>query len=88
MSPWQELLDVEPGAKWPLLTLVRLDEVRRQVMQSVPSVAEGGRGASRADADIATRYAQLIAWDPMRRGYYEDAVSGKAVVVAKPRAGA
>ena len=102
----QELLEIEPDAKWPLLTVVRLKELRQQVLGSSSSSSGGsgtggaaqaaGAAAAEADggssggggsglaADVAQGYARLIELDPMRAGYYRDALQGRAHVVAKP----
>ena len=100
----EELLEVEPEAKWPLLTLVRLRELQRTLALSTASGAGGGEargaaasgaagaagawGAAAADAgsegsdEVAELYARLEMIDPLRRGYYGDAKSGRAHVVA------
>jgi geranylgeranyl transferase type-2 subunit alpha len=95
----QELLEVEPDAKWPLLTLTRLKELQQQVQASSsgstsgdaatsgPAAAAAGSGESLA-AEVAAGYARLIELDPLRRGYYQDAVEGRAHVVARPAAAA
>lgn len=117
----QELLEVEPEAKWPLLTLVRLKELRAQVLRSdAASSASGATGSAASErsqaaaaaaagqataaaaaaateaeaeaeglaAEVAAGYARLIELDPLRRGYYEDALAGRAHVVARPQAAA
>jgi len=102
----QELLEIEPDAKWPLLTAVRLKELRQQVLTSSStgsgsgssrggggagaaggSAAAGGSnsgGSSSLAAEVAEGYARLIELDPMRAGYYKDALEGRAHVVAQP----
>lgn len=65
----EELLSIEPGSKWPLLTLTRLQELRRQ-LQGVKIW------------DTVPAYEQLESIDPMRQGFYRDAAQGKASVVA------
>lgn len=88
----QELLEAEPEAKWALLTLTRLKELRLQVLHSCPagSAADGNvpDGTAPADlaAEVAEGYARLKQLDPLRRGYYVDAEEGRAHVVAKPAA--
>ena len=96
----QELLEAEPDAKWPLLTLTRLKELQQQVQAgstsassadaaatSPAAAAAAGSGEGLA-AQVAAGYARLIELDPLRRGYYQDAVEGRAHVVARPAAAA
>jgi geranylgeranyl transferase type-2 subunit alpha len=98
----QELLEAEPDAKWPLLTLTRLKELQQQVQAGSTSAssadaaatspaaaaaAAAGSGEGLA-AQVAAGYARLIELDPLRRGYYQDAVEGRAHVVARPAAAA
>lgn len=98
--PAQELLEIEPDAKWPLLTLVRLQELQLQVAGgSAPAAAAdaagqaaGAAGEERAAGEVsgnlaqevAEGYSRLIELDPLRQGYYRDALAGRAHVVARP----
>lgn len=84
----QELLEVEPDAKWPLLTLTRLREVEQQVRSGGGGGGDAAGGGADLAAEVAGGYAQLIELDPLRKGYYEDARDGRAHVVAKPAAAA
>lgn len=80
----QEVLELEQqvstegqgrmGQKWPLLTLARLREVQHQL----------GRPDS-ADAQLEAQqiYHTLSTIDPMRKGYYADAMQGKAAQVTR-----
>ena len=78
----KELLELEPEAKWPLLTLTRLQELRLQLQQQ----QQQHEGSAEAEAAaIQAGYEQLCDVDPMRRGYYADAAGGRAHVVAKPQ---
>jgi geranylgeranyl transferase type-2 subunit alpha len=76
----RDLLEMEPGAKWPLLTLTRLQELQAQVGGG------GGGGGAAAAAEVQAAYEELAAVDPMRAGFYKDAAAGKAHVVAAPAA--
>lgn len=67
-----ELLEVEPSSKWPLLTLARLREAQQRL-----------RGEEGLPDDVRDIYQQLITLDPMRRGYYQDALDGRAFVVTQ-----
>jgi len=71
-SMCRELLEEEPDSKWPLLTLARILELQRQL----------GIGESLATAHET--YKQLAETDPMRAGYYRDALSGAARVTIPP----
>ncbi|KAK9917835.1 hypothetical protein WJX75_008732 [Coccomyxa subellipsoidea] len=76
------LLESEPDrskCKWPLLTIARLLELR--------SLLDKDGGVQQGEADqqqIRGLYTDLMELDPMRKGYYKDALEGKAVVVTKP----
>ena len=70
----RELLEVEPDAKWPLVTMLRLQELCSQI---------GAEGGSSARA-VAESYAHVASLDAMRKGYYVDAAQGKAHVVPIP----
>ena len=74
-----ELLSMEPDAKWPLLTQTRLQELLAQV-----AAQEGGGAAS--EAAVQDAYTRLGEVDALRRGLYADAAQGKAHVVAAPLA--
>jgi geranylgeranyl transferase type-2 subunit alpha len=68
-----------PDAKWPLLTLARLKEAQARL-----GLCEGGGGGGGELLEAARGiYRRLMALDPMRRGYYQDAVDGKAFVVVQ-----
>ncbi|DBA77983.1 TPA: Rab geranylgeranyltransferase, variant 2 [Trebouxia sp. C0004] len=81
-SMCQEILDMEEqasglddrsGQKWPLLTLARLREVQHQL-------------ASPSDGNCSEAqqiYHKLVEIDPFRKGYYIDAMHGKAAQVTK-----
>lgn len=70
----EELLEIEPDARWPLLTLTRLKELQGKFEQ----------GDDEFNAQDA--YQRLVSIDPMRKGFYGDAAHGKAHVVATPKA--
>ena len=59
------------GQKWPLLTLARLREVQHQMSKSADSIC----------LEAQRIYETLIDTDPLRRGYYMDAMQGKAAQV-------
>ena len=79
----QELLEVEPDAKWPLLTLTRLRELRLLV----EGQGQAAPAAAAPAAEVAEGYRRLAELDPLRAGYYRDAAEGRAHVVARPTAG-
>lgn len=58
----KEILDLEPGAKWPLLTLTRLTEMAFEL----------GKGKGKGKE----LYEKLMVVDPLRKGYYRDAAIG------------
>jgi geranylgeranyl transferase type-2 subunit alpha len=66
-----------PDAKWPLLTLARLKEAQARL----GLCEEGAAGALLEEARAA--YRRLMQLDPLRRGYYQDALDGKAFVVVQ-----
>jgi len=88
-TPWRQVLArevgrmredhlaAEPNAKWPLLTLARLQEAQARLglcaREEEGLLLEEVRGA----------YLRLSELDPMRRGYYQDAVEGRAFVVVQ-----
>ena len=61
------------GQKWPLLTLARLKEVQHQLTNSVGSTCPAAQRI----------YETLIDIDPLRKGYYMDAMQGKAAQVTR-----
>ncbi|CAL8463367.1 g2901 [Coccomyxa elongata] len=65
--------------KWPILTLARLLELRGS-QQTGTGVQEGGPDQQL----IRNLYGELMDIDPMRKGYYADALEGKANVVTRP----
>lgn len=68
-------LAAEPDAKWPLLTLARLKEAQARLELCGSADVEGVR------AEVRAAYERLIKLDPMRAGYYRDALEGNAFVV-------
>ena len=90
----RDLLGMEPEAKWPLLTLVRLLELQRGLLLAgggsgsaadTAGAAETGDGAGYVAFEIPELYIRLDEVDPLRQGYYADARAGRAEVVAVPR---
>lgn len=65
--------DGKSGQKWPLLTLARLREVQHQLSNS----------ADRGCPAAQRMYETLIDIDPLRKGYYMDAMQGKAAQVTR-----
>lgn len=61
------------GQKWPLLTLARLREVQHQ----------HSNAADIKCPEALRIYETLTEIDPMRRGYYLDAMQGKAAQVTR-----
>jgi hypothetical protein len=84
----QELLEVEPGSKWPLLTLARLLEMRRQVEAEQPRgrQAEPGGGGGGEVPEMRELYEELCQVDPMRSGYYREAADTWARTLARKSA--
>jgi geranylgeranyl transferase type-2 subunit alpha len=70
----EQLLELEPDAKWPLLTLTRLQEM----LDALLTVEE--RKDSVGKVDYKVQYGVLREIDPMRRGYYKDEEEGMAKV--------
>ncbi|KAK9807311.1 hypothetical protein WJX73_000196 [Symbiochloris irregularis] len=73
-----QLLEVEPDrtkCKWPLLTLARLQEMQQQL-----GLRAGSQGSTQQSA--ADIYRELMVVDPKRKGYYADALEGRAHVMA------
>lgn len=62
------------GQKWPLLTLARLRELQHQL---------SGPDSKDAKAEAQHIYQILLEIDPMRKGYYTDAMQGKAAQVTR-----
>jgi geranylgeranyl transferase type-2 subunit alpha len=65
-----------PDAKWPLLTVARLKEAQARL-----GLCDGDPAALLED--VKGIYRRLMELDPMRKGYYQDAVDGKAFVVVQ-----
>ncbi|KAL6744889.1 hypothetical protein V8C86DRAFT_2447025, partial [Haematococcus lacustris] len=65
----------DPDAKWPLLTLARLKEAQSRLGLC------GGRDPEVVAEEARAAYTRLITLDPLRAGYYRDAVQGAAFVV-------
>ena len=81
-SMCQEILQMEEqtsslvdksGQKWPLLTLARLKEMQQQLSSSSDSRC----------SEAQQIYQTLIEIDPFRKGYYVDAMHGKAAQVTR-----
>ncbi|KAG1679956.1 hypothetical protein FOA52_007020 [Chlamydomonas sp. UWO 241] len=71
-------LSAAPDAKWPLLTVARLKEAQARL-----GLLAGGRSSDEVLAEAKGAYARLMELDPLRRGYYQDALDGKAFVVVQ-----
>ena len=67
----EELMEVEPDVKWPLVTLTRLKQLLGQL----------GEGETSSSFSAEEAYRRLIEIDGMRSGFYGDAEQGKADVV-------
>ena len=77
----RELLALEPGSKWALITLARL----LQALVGAGATSEGGEGGGSGGDPVAGRRAmlddvrgifhRLADVDPLRRGYYADALA-------------
>lgn len=70
----EQLLDLEPDSKWPLLTLTRLQEMLDLLLtdeQEKDSISK---------VDYKVLYGLLSEMDTMRRGYYKDEEEGTAKV--------
>ena len=61
------------GQKWPLLTLARLKEVQHHLSHPTDSTCP----------EAQKIYRTLIEIDPFRKGYYHDAMHGKATMVIR-----
>ena len=86
----------EPDAKWPLLTLTRVQETLAALEQQKRVAGSACRSsapregansvqhaASPASAAAEAAYSRLAHLDPLRRGYYSDAAAGLAHVVLR-----
>lgn len=62
------------GEKWPLLTLARLKEVQQQLAEQT---------TANVSSEVQQIYQTLLELDPMRRGYYLDAMQGRAAQVTR-----
>mmetsp|Transcript_19954 Transcript_19954/g.55579 ORF Transcript_19954/g.55579 Transcript_19954/m.55579 type:complete len:385 (-) Transcript_19954:202-1356(-) len=71
-------LAADPDAKWPLLTLARLREAQGRLGLCD---SEGSDTSAAAAAEANSIYERLICLDPLRAGFYKDALEGKAFVV-------
>jgi geranylgeranyl transferase type-2 subunit alpha len=85
----KELLDIEPDAKWPLLTYTRLCQLLAELNAShAPHNGSGsggdGSGDDHSKFDAIEAYTKLQEMDPLRKGFYKDAAQGLANVVALP----
>lgn len=85
----EDHLAADPDAKWPLLTLARLKEAQART-GLVPGAGGDANAASASPGpgqalleEARGIYRRLMALDPMRRGYYEDALEGRAFVVVQ-----
>lgn len=76
----EELLSIEPDAKWPLATQTCLKQLKLEVKSGSKGAAAEGEGESLEATPLA--YERLAEIDSMRRGYYMDAAEGKANTIA------
>jgi geranylgeranyl transferase type-2 subunit alpha len=77
----EDHLGAEPDAKWPLLTLAVLSEGlhRLQMTQEGRGEVQEGLGQDAGVCPEARKiYERLLVLDPMRSGFYRDALEGKA----------
>jgi geranylgeranyl transferase type-2 subunit alpha len=78
----RELLDMEPGARWPALALARLLQAGADCRAAAVAASEGSDAAA-ADApedagwreEAAALLTALAVRDPLREGYYRDCVA-------------
>ncbi|KAL4540729.1 hypothetical protein Ndes2526B_g07564 [Nannochloris sp. 'desiccata'] len=77
----KELLEIEPDAKWPLLTHTRLCQLLAELGTAD---ADADAGGDNLDFDAVEAYKKLEEMDPLRKGFYKDAAQGAAHVVALP----
>lgn len=88
----EDLLEIEPGSKWPLLTSARLKEMQQQLLlcEGRPQQEKDGTKVPHPQQplteEVRKMYATLADVDPMRRGFYKDAVEGRAAVVMRSAA--
>lgn len=71
----QELLDMEPDAKWPMLTKAR-------ILRALGEWSGDADGAS-LEAGAQELYTALQEVDPARKGYYADEVEGRCCVLLR-----
>ncbi len=71
----QELLDMEPDAKWPMLTKAR-------ILRALGQWIGDDDGASH-EAAAQELYEVLQQVDPARKGYYVDEVEGRCCVLLR-----
>mmetsp|Transcript_37806 Transcript_37806/g.84312 ORF Transcript_37806/g.84312 Transcript_37806/m.84312 type:complete len:375 (+) Transcript_37806:69-1193(+) len=71
----QDHLAAVPDAKWPLLTVARLKEAQARLKLAADPEAQL--------QEVRHIYERLMVLDPLRRGYYQDALDGKAFVVVQ-----
>lgn len=67
-----ELLSVEPSAKWPLLTLVQLKQLQMRY-----------NFIDQNDVEIMTAYRSLGELDPMRAGFYKEGAATDITISSK-----
>ena len=84
----EDHLSAEPDAKWPLITLAVLTEGKSRLSSnsnSNPSLEGGGEGMGPGVVCPESRaiYERLIHLDPMRAGFYKDAIEGRADLIVK-----
>eukprot|EP00798_Chlamydomonas_sp_ICE-L_P016048 gene16048-22184_t len=66
-----------PDSKWPLLTVARLKEAQARM-----KLCEAGE-EEKVLLEVRDIYVKLMTLDPMRKGFYQDALDGKAFVVVQ-----
>lgn len=54
------------------------------MMSLAGAASDEGRGSGESKSKLKELYTELIQIDPMRKGYYEDALAGKAAVLVRP----
>lgn len=62
-----------PDARWPLLTVTRLREAQAKL-------GLGDAPREELMASVSAAYRRLMELDPLRRGFYQDALEGKSFV--------
>mmetsp|Transcript_10169 Transcript_10169/g.20685 ORF Transcript_10169/g.20685 Transcript_10169/m.20685 type:complete len:424 (+) Transcript_10169:183-1454(+) len=70
----EEILEIEPEAKWPMLTLARLLEMQAG-RPKVKAQSSGGQLAAQLKGRASGLYEKLTDLDYMRAGYYKDAAA-------------